>query len=83
MNALAAFRRRKAEPDQLEDLPPEEGLQIIGQELVPVIPLTPSAEGGDGPAGQGSDQQLAVLPRGDGPCRHGGEAMAPGRPCRR
>ena len=81
MNALAAtFRRRRPEADQLEDLPAEEGLQIIGQELVPVIPLTPSAEGGDAQSRAGGDQQLAILPGGEGPCRQGGEALAPGRP---
>ena len=81
MNALAAtFRRRRPEADQLEDLPAEEGLQIIGQELVPVIPLTPSAEGGDAQSRAGGDQQLAILPGGEGPCRQGGEVLAPGRP---
>ena len=79
MNALAALRRR-IDPSQLEDLPAEGELQIIGQELVPVIPMTPSADGGDPQTLPGSDQQLAVLPRGNGPCGHGGEALVSGGP---
>ncbi len=79
MHAFAAMRRR-IEPSQLEDLPAEGEHQIIGQEFVPVIPMTPSADGGDLQNLPGSDQQLAVLPRGNGPCGHGGEALVHGRP---
>ena len=79
MHTFAALRRR-IEPSQLEDLPTEGEHQIIGQELVPVIPMTPSAEGGDLQNLPGGDQQLAVLPRGNGPCGHSGEALVSGGP---
>ena len=89
MNALAMLRGRRPASVQLEDQQPDDdqraldatGLEIIGQELVPVtvpvVPLTPSAEGGDGfGASRGDQQQLALVSGGEDPRVLGGDPMA-------
>ena len=88
MNALAMFRGRRPTSMQLEDQQPDDdqrafdatGLEIVGQELVPVtvpvVPLTPSAEGGDGFAvPRGDQQQLALVPGGNDPRVLGGDLV--------
>ena len=76
MNAISLLTRRRSANPTLESAPTEgsvespermTGLEIIGQEVVPVpvIPLTPSAEGGNGFEALAGDQQLALIQRGD------------------